>query len=272
MLVFLAIGITSCQKETERDNASSTQESSEAIKENVQAIKARFPKLEILKDGKNLRFVDNNGISYVNSGEGFSFSGNQGPTFASGGSITFKESANGSTVYLDLEKALSGGGSGGTVQAGSTTLTINEALCFADGEDDLGILGGDFEFNNVSIIYGISGDFEAMSNATSDEEVFDKINGIAIYYVISKNVEGTFNVIDLEAFNDPDVSEGVGFAIVADFKDGNVYFSKSGTLSVSGGSMTFSGEYYSFNGNIVDGEIDDANYSVVSGIGTMGCN
>jgi hypothetical protein len=64
-------------------------------------------------------------------------------------------------------------------------------------------------------------------------------------------------------------------SFVMDFSNFSLYFATSGSINVSGGSMTFNGEYIAIEDLFLDflgeGE-EDPQVNVVSGYGTMGCN
>jgi len=67
-----------------------------------------------------------------------------------------------------------------------------------------------------------------------------------------------------------------GFSFVLDFQNLDVYFSSGGSMTVSGGDMSFQGSYFgliNFFQSLENGdEPSDASFQEVEGFGQMGCD
>lgn len=229
----------------------------------------RMDKVIVFKqhiDGsRSFNFVDppTNGINFASS---------------NGGQWTWSESQG---LMILTEPSAGIGAGGGTVVAGNTSLDIDLAVCFSMGEDGLGEGLFDTGVGDVAGVIGIAGDFEALMNGDfteGEDDIFDYFHGFAYYLVYADDLSNTsyevLNWVD-DLDQDPADLDGFGFSFVVSFQNnGNVYISKEGALSVNGGSIGFNGDYYAIEGAGFfdeDGD-DDADYSVVSGFGTMGCN
>lgn len=194
----------------------------------------------------------------------------------SSGVGTWEEQAAAGFVVLNIGIAT---GSGGTVVAGSSALTMDYTFCFTAEMDAVGLdlfgFGGNFD--GVSSVVGISGDFEALANDELGEEpeFEDFFHGFAMYIVYDNAAQGTYDVLnwfeDLESeFDD---LEDNSFSFVIDFVNPSIYFSSDGSLTVSGGSMNFNGEYLAITDFVFEFEDDfEPEFSYVFGYGEMGCN
>lgn len=243
----------------------------------------RVPTLRFYDEAQN-RFIDFNVGSrdYVFSDpdEGFSFDDPD-----QNGVILY---ADGDVDYIVFSTGIgtAGNGGGGTVVAGNTALNMDLTVCLSveevasgDGYGDLFDTG--FGFSEYGAVFGIAGDFEALAEANWDAEDFDPFeffHGYAAYYVITdSDLEGSHEVFDwLDTSDDgSDDYNDMASSFVMDFSNFSLYFATSGTVNVSGGSMTFNGEYIAIEDLFLDflgeGE-EDPEVSVVSGFGTMGCN
>jgi hypothetical protein len=175
-----------------------------------------------------------------------------------------------------------GGNTGGTVVAGSTALDINYSFCFSASDEALGLdlfdTGAGIE--GISGVIGIAGDFEALMNdeVGEDADFTDFFQGFAAYFVYADEAQGSYEILnwltDLE--EEADVLADKGFSYVFGFEDGSFYLSSGGTMTVSGGSMSFNGEYWGIIGLFDelfgdDSDLDDAEVEDVSGFGQMGC-
>lgn len=232
-----------------------------------------LPKVYIANDDDKKTFTTSSGITFVDHGDGFSFAESGGPTFSTSSGMSFSESPSGPIIVLDPSKGSLGGG--GTVVAGTTSLEIAAALCFGVDEEALD-LGFDFGFSGISAVIGISGDFEALAESDNpdSEAIQDAFYGFAGYYVFDDNANGKYEVLNLDAIEEDDEPSGISFAFVIDIKNGYYYISKSGTLTVNGGSISFNGDYYALKFNFYDedAEMDESSWEVVSGFGQMGCD
>lgn len=201
--------------------------------------------------------------------------------------INFGSSNGGQWLWTDeggivviTEPQAGMGAGGGLVAAGNTTLDISFAVCFALGEEALG--GGLFgpDLGDVAGVIGISGDFEALQNGdfSDGEDPFQYFYGFAYYFVYADDLSDTsYDVLNwIEDLDQPEEDlQDFSFAFIISFQnEGGIYLSKDGDITVNGGSMEFSGNYYAIEGvgffDDEDGE--DASYSTVSGYGAMGCN
>ncbi len=201
-----------------------------------------------------------------------------GINFASsnGGQWTWSESEG----LMILTQPSSGiGAGGGTVVAGNASLDIGLAVCFTFDEEAIGMDLFDTGINEVAGVIGIAGDFEALMNNEFSEgdDLFEYFHGFAYYLVYADQLANTdYEVLNwVEDLDQPEEElEDFGFSFVVSFQnEGGIYLSKDGALSVNGGSIGFNGNYYAIEGvGFFDEEDEgDADFSVVPGFGTMGC-
>lgn len=214
---------------------------------------------------RSFNFVDppTNGINFASS---------------NGGQWTWSESQG---LMILTEPSAGLGAGGGTVVAGNTSLDIDLAVCFSMGEDALGEGLFDTGIGDVAGVIGIAGDFEALMNgdfSEDEDDIFDYFHGFAYYLVYADDLSNTgYEVLNwAEDLNqDPEDLDGFGFSFVVSFQnEGAIYISSEGTLNVNGGAIGFNGNYYAIEGvGFFDDEEDgDADYSEVSGFGSMGCD
>jgi len=175
-----------------------------------------------------------------------------------------------------------GGNSGGTLVMGTSTLDITYTFCVSVANEALGLdvfFDNESDFDGFSVVMGIAGDFEALENGDIDENsnFYDYFQGIAWYYIYDNEAQGNYEVVDwFDNFDQEDYSGfgDKGFACAMDFQDFDVYFSVDGTITVSGGNMTFNGSYFRLL-NLIDSffdeDFDSIDADVVDGFGTMGC-
>jgi hypothetical protein len=242
----------------------------------------RVPTLRFYDEAEN-RFIDfkvgSRDFVFSDPDEGFSFDDPD-----QNGVILW---ADGGVDYIVFSTGIgtAGNGGGGTVIAGSTVLNIDLTVCLSveeiasgDGYGDLFDSG--FGFTDYGAVFGIAGDFEGLANADWDADDFDPFQyfqGYAAYYVLANELSGNHEVFDwLDASSDDgnDYND-MASSFVMDFSNFSLYFATSGSINVSGGSMTFNGEYIAIEDLFLDflgeGE-EDPQVNVVSGYGTMGCN
>jgi len=243
----------------------------------------RVPTLRFYDEAEN-RFIDfkvgSRDFVFSDPDEGFSFDDPD-----QNGVILW---ADGDVDYIVFSTGIgtSGNGGGGTVVAGNTALNMDLTVCLSveevasgDGYGDLFDTG--FGFNEYGAVFGIAGDFEALAGAdweADDFDPFEFFHGYAAYYVITDGeLEGNHEVFDwLDTSDDGSGDyDDMASSFVMDFSNFALYFATSGSVNVSGGSMTFNGEYIAIEDLFLDflgeGE-EDPEVSVVSGYGTMGCN
>jgi len=214
----------------------------------------------------------------------FSFSDpNPGWNFSNSTETTWVPAEGGGGILFVGSGSFGGNTGGGTVVAGSTTLNIISTFCFSASEEAIGLDIGGFggpDFDGISGVVGFAGDFEALQNENFEEEddIFDFFQGIAYYVVYDNEANGSYDILNwFEDAGEPtDDLGGSGFAWVYGFEPDawSIYFSESGSLNVSGGSMTFSGQYLGLILDVSDLEssFDDFSFVEAGGFGTMGCN
>jgi hypothetical protein len=203
---------------------------------------------------------------------GISFASSQGGQW-----VTYPDEPGGLIIITEP-----GGGFGnaGTVVIGSTTLDIGYAFCFAVGDEVLGMDLFDSGIDQVAGVIGIAGDLEALSTGNFDEgdNLFDYFHGFVYYLVYAEDLNNQdYEVLDWLSDLDQDEEDldGFGFAFAVHFvNQGGIYLSESGTLAISGASMSFNGTYFGIEGLFFfdDGEGDEPTFVSVPGFGTMGCD
>ncbi|MFM1931663.1 MAG: hypothetical protein RL226_966 [Bacteroidota bacterium] len=211
----------------------------------------------------------------------FSFSTpNPGWNFSNSDEVVFVPYEGGGGI-LFVGAGSIGSNTGGTVVAGESALDINYTFCFSASDEALGLdlfdLGGSFD--GVSVVLGIAGNFEALAEGEVDEdaEFEDFFQGFAMYIVYDNEASGSYEILnwleDLE--EDPDDLADHGFAYLIDFTTFSIYLSAGGELNVSGGEISFSGDYLGLLDLFLEfeeGNEEDPDFAVVPGFGTMGCN
>lgn len=281
-----AMLFTSCQKDevtttggTYNPVAPKTVTLSEQQQRTVETAVSRVPKLRLYNSVQN-KFIDINVGSrdfvFADPDNGFSFTDpdQNGMMVYADGDVTY-------FVY-DVGIGVAGQGGGGIVVAGNTALNMDYTVCVSleevangDGMTDLFDTG--FGWSEFGAVIGISGDFNALADAdynSNDFDPFDYLHGYAAYYVLSDDLSGSHDVFDwLEATGEEDYDD-FATSFVMDFQNMSLYFATDGTVNVSGGMMTFNGEYLAIEDLFLDFFDDDADpsFSVVSGYGSMGCN
>lgn len=288
LTVGAALAFTGCSKDEEVHSGKSsnapvrtttlTTEQQRALGEKVNDL----PKLRLYNPNTN-RFIDmdmgNRDYVFSDPDAGFSFDDPDQDGF-----MTFSDGDD-SFIVFNLGVGVAGQGGGGFVVAGETALTMDFTVCLSaaevGGDDDSysGFFDSGADFDEFGVVVGISGDFEGLMDADTESENFDPFEyfyGYAAYYVIAEDLSGSHEVFDWFAAEDEDELDGLAFSFVMDFTNFNLYFASSGTLNVSGGTMSFNGEYFNLADvfeSFLDGEDeDDAEIEVVSGYGQMGCN
>lgn len=282
-LAFGAIVFTGCQKEEITNSGSNPLtgskkvELTEAQMRKVREISAKIPMVR-LYDEANGRYMDmniqerwNRDWTFANPYEGAEYS-ESGSWVSADGTEMVVFSVNGTT---------SGAGGGGTVVVGNTTLNIDYAFCFNVDVQAVGLDLFDFggTFDGVSGVIGIAGDFEALANDELGEDAdFEEFfDGYAAYIVYDSQANGTYEVLDwfedLEGGSDD--LEGNAFSYVLDWTNFGLYFSSAGTITASGASLNFEGEYLSlldFDLSFDEEGEEEMEAEFVDGFGQMGCN
>jgi hypothetical protein len=243
----------------------------------VREISAQIPMVR-LYDEVHGRYMDiniterwNRDWTFANPYEGAEYS-ESGSWVSADGTEMVVFSVNGTT---------SGAGGGGTVVVGNTTLNIDYAFCFNVDVQAVGLDLFDFggTFDGVSGVIGIAGDFEALANDELGEDAdFEEFfDGYAAYIVYDSQANGTYEVLDwfedLEGGSDD--LEGNAYSYVLDWTNFGLYFSSAGTITASGASLNFEGEYLSlldFDLTIDEEGEEEMEAEFVDGFGQMGCN
>ncbi len=272
----VAVVFSSCSKEDLTNRSYYAPASEQTPKQRFEALMEQMPEIA-LWDERTEQIVRINmstrEFSFSDPNPGWNFSSSEGPQFIAadqGGGI------------LIIPAYSFGSNTGGTVVAGSSALDINYTFCFSASDEALGLdlfdFGGDFD--GVSIVLGIAGDFEALAEGIDEEEDGDLdsfFQGIAMYVVYDNEASGNYEILNWIEDIDGDADDFVdqGFSYVVDFQNFNLYFSASGELNVSGGEMSFSGEYLGFVElfeSLDEEDEEEFDYALVPGFGTMGCN
>lgn len=273
LLVLMGLIGTSCQKSEVAPGASELKK--ERHMNAARTLAKRLPKITIYDDKtkRSLR-ITTDGFSFTENAEnGFNFSDPRG--------ITYTNSATGGQYVVAAQGfgMNAGGGGGGLIQIGSTSMNIKYTFCFTADQEFFGAnlfsQGNESLFDGVSGVIGVDGDFAQLQNGNGgDTDIEDLFSGLGMYIVYAKRAQGNYPILNwvnlVENSNsepNPNAIKNKGFAFFIDFKHKKLYFSHSGNLSVSGGSITFTGKYFAF-----DPENEDAGYQLVDGLGTMGCN
>jgi hypothetical protein len=282
-LAFGAVVFTGCQKEEITNKVGNPMAGSkkvtltEAQIRQVREISAKIPMVR-LHDEVNGRYMDiniyerwNRDWTFANPYEGAEYSESGSWVSADGEEM----------VVFSVNATTSGAGGGGTVVAGNTTLNIDYAFCFNIDVQAVGLDLFDFggSFDGVSGVIGIAGDFEALANDELGEEpdFEDFFEGFAAYIVYDSQANGTYEVLDwfedLEGGSD-DLADNA-FSYVLDWSNFGLYFSSAGTITASGASLNFQGEYLSLLDFVLtldeEGE-EEMEAEFVDGLGQMGCN
>lgn len=199
--------------------------------------------------------------------------------FSNSEDVQYVTDNNGGLLIIPVF-SFGGNTGGGTIVAGNSALNVDYTFCFSASEEALGLdlfdFGGDF--NGISGVIGIAGDFEALADGDVDEDAdfTDFFQGFAAYMVYDDEASGSYNVLNwLEDLEDEDAdNDEAAFAYVIDFVEPGIYFSADGQLSVSGGTINFDGEYLAITDFLLDfdDEEGDLSFDYVSGFGALGCN
>lgn len=269
--------LNSCSKEVDYAGPGARPElnRTEKAKDFFETIVQRMPDIGFYDEKLDQVIVLNRGsreFSFATPNDGWNFSNSSGTVF-----VPYEE---GGGVLIIPVASFGGNSSGGTVVAGSTALDISYTFCFSASDEALGLDLFDYggTFDGVSVVLGIAGDFEALADGAVDEdaEFTDFFQGLAMYVVYDNEAQGTYEILNWIEDIDTDIDDlaDSGFSYVIDFVDFNLYFSSEGELSVSGGEISFTGEYLGFLElfESLDEDEDDLDFAMVPGFGAMGCN
>ncbi|MGF1565323.1 MAG: hypothetical protein ACFCUH_08140 [Flavobacteriales bacterium] len=269
-----AITLNSCSKQAGYAGPGPEVNRKEKAKEFMESLIERMPDIGVYNEKLDQVVVLNPGsreFSFATPNEGWNFSSSTGTQF-----VPYEE---GGGILILSAAAFGGNSSGGTVVAGSTALDITYTFCVSASSEAIGLdlfdYGGDF--TGVSLVLGIAGDFEALVDGAVDEDsdFNDFFQGLAMYVVYDNEAQGSYDILNWIEDLDTDVDDlaGQGFSYVIDFVDFNLYFSANGELNVSGGEISFTGEYLGFF-ELLDSieDEEELEFDLVPGFGAMGCN
>lgn len=281
--------LASCQKEQLTTGQGNFKPSSlnEDEKRAFVELARRVPSKVRVYDENDNRFIDvdfrSRTLEFKDANDrDFTFaSPSPGWDYSSADDVLWVPAENGGGI-LFIGAGAFGSNTGGTVVAGSTALDVNYSFCFSASDEALGLdlfdTGADID--GISGVIGIAGDFEALmeDEVGEDADFSDFFQGFAAYFVYADEAQGSYDILnwlsDLD--EDPDDLADKGFSYVFGFEDGSFYLSSGGNMTVSGGSMSFNGEYWGIIGLFDelfgdDGDLDDAEVEDVPGFGQMGC-
>jgi hypothetical protein len=227
-----------------------------------------MPLIVKIKDEANNRFIDfdvrNKTVSI-----------NKTWSFANPQPNTIYAQGSGLVVYVSSSTfGFGSSNSTSTITAGNTSLNV-QTLCLAVDASAYAAMfqaqSGQLPISGISVVMGLDVDWALLQNASS-ANFGNYFHGLAYYLVYDFPASGSYNVIDWTGANG--ITSLDGFAMVFSFgqnNNGSFYFSKTGTLNVNGGDMTYNGDYWGIEGlfNTINNGLTFQTYS---GSGTMGCN
>jgi len=265
--ILLAITLISCNKNqtyfVKEEKVTFTPEQYKRLQNNLKTV----PLIIKVKDEVNNRFVD---FDVRNKKVSFSKTWN----FANPTPNTIYGQNGGIVVYISSNSSSWGYGSPThTITAGNTTLNV-QTLCLAvDASAYVAMFAGQtgtLPYDGISVVMGLDADFSLLANASSTSFA-NYFHGLAYYLVYDFNASGSYDVIDWTTMTS--LPNSIAFSMVFSFDTNNsgaFYFSKDGSISVSGSDMSFNGNYWGI-------EMDFSNlnpsltYNTYAGSGTMGC-
>jgi hypothetical protein len=246
------------------DKLEITKEQKEKIEESLKSM----PLVVKIKDEENDRFIDfdvrNKTVSVSKT---WSFANPQPNTIYAQGS--------GLVVYVSSSTfGFGSSNSTSTINAGNTSLNV-QTLCLAVDASAYASMfqaqTGQLPISGISVVMGLDVDWALLQNA-STANFGNYFHGLAYYLVYDFPASGSYNVIDWTGANG--ISSLDGFTMVFSFSqnnNGSFYFSKSGTINVNGGDMTYNGDYWGIEG-LFNTISNGLTFQTYSGSGTMGCN
>ena len=242
---------------------------SEVQKAKIENAFKKMPLIIKVKDETNNRFLDfdvrNRTVSICKN---WSFSSPQ---------INTIYAQNNSLVVYVSSSTFDFGSTSSTssVTAGNTTLNVH-TLCLAVDASAYAAMfqsqTGQLPVDGVSVVMGLDADFGLLQNSTSSN-FGDYFHGLAYYLVYDFPASGQYPVIDWTNLNGA-INSSNSFAMLFSFgqnNNGAFYFSKDGDINVSGGDMTFNGNYWGIETNFSTIS-SSLTYNTYHGSGTMGCN
>lgn len=275
ILVVFGLTLVSCFNDDEASPKQSgvTQEQREALEQFLK----KMPAFELQTESGQVYRVEKNAAG------GWSFTNpptEPGYAESSTGTYTFVENTSaGGTFAVAASGFGSNSSGGGIISAGSNTYDFKYTFCLSADEEalDLGLF--DEPFDGVSMVIGISGEFEKIleGEVDADDTSFEDLFSAFGYFIVyDDQASGSYEVIGVTESEEMDENQlnGQGLAFIFDIKNGKFFLSKDGNLTVSGGNIGFNGNYFEIDAawDAADNELDAAEMKVVSGIGSLGCN
>lgn len=273
--LFLVLGFYSCDSDQEENDITPGESASDKharILESIPHVLKMLPEIRIAHEnasgGKEGNPDKNDGFDFGDPGD-FNFSNPSGNTYTSE-----------QGVVIVTTPGFGSNTGGGTISAGSQSFDITATFCLSAGEEGDGaelasaFTGG---IDGVSLVIGIAGDLGSASTDTT--QLFGGLEALALYVVFDDEAQGNYDVInffDIETDSAGSIGdlEGSAYAYIIDLKDGNLFISSDGSLNVSGGNISFEGEYLQldFDTESGFGEISEPeDFKIVQGAGAMGC-
>lgn len=281
VLAVLGLAIVACSKKNDSASApAQTPPTEEETKASIKRVIDNMPAFELqTKEGKTLRVerTEQGGWTFSTppSESGYNYT-------ESTGTYTFVETSTSGGTLSVAASGFGGNGAsgGGTIVAGNASYNMKYTFCLSADEElfDLGLV--DADFSGVSMVIGIEGDLDAIlqgaeidPDGTDFEDLF---KAFAFYIVYDDRASGTYEVVDwiTDLGEDAATLDKKGFAYIFDIKNTQIFLSKSGQLTVSGGSIGFSGKYFNVDFSTFDenSDLEDINFKEVDGFGALGCN
>lgn len=265
--LLFTITLSSCDKNqgyfVKEEKVTFSPEQYKRLQNNLKTV----PMIIKVKDEVNNRFVD---FDVRNKTVSFSKTWN----FANPTPNTIYGQNGGIVVYVSSNTTSWGYGTPThTITAGNTTLNV-QTLCLAvDASAYASMFAGQIgalPYDGISVVMGLDADFSLLANS-SNTNFANYFHGLAYYLVYDFNASGSYNVIDWTTMTT--LPNSLAFSMVFSFElnnSGAFYLSKDGTISVSGGDMSFNGNYWG-----IEMDFNNLNqsltYNTYSGSGTMGC-
>lgn len=279
--------ITSCKKSNMGPGGSGskiTDQNEQTVQQLAQRAMDKISEIKIVKETDGNK-INGKVIGTINMRSGgFTFAdGNEGFNFSSSNGVEYVSTSGGGILFISAG-SFGGNAAGGTVQAGTSSLQINYTFCMSADDSSMNLNFFGPSFTGVSMVLGISGNFEDILNGTAtDSTIMDAFNGMAMYVIYSDEASGNYPIVNWIANADSinnsdnlgDLFANKGFAWVLDFKKPGIYFSSEGELNVSGGSIGFTGKYLAILPEEGKDFFDlggDIEFQEVDGLGVMGCN
>jgi hypothetical protein len=272
LILFIGLGLflNSCSKYEEKENISS--QNTILTKEQFKLLEERMKSMPLTIryfDEQNNRHVDfdvrNKTVAF---NKVWSFANPQPNTiYASGGGLVVYVSSSSTNWGYSTPTH--------TITAGSTTLNV-QTLCLAVDASAYAAMfagqTGQLPYTGISVVMGLDADFSLLANS-SNTNFGNYFSGLAYYLVYDSPASGTYNAFDWTTLNN-NLPQQLGFAMVFSFdlqnNFGAFYFSKDGQFNVSGGDISFNGNYWGIE-TVFTNITPSLTYNTYAGSGTMGC-